>query len=161
MKIYRILIFTFCVLALAVCKTAEPANSPTASLKNFIEASKTKDIETVKRLLSKGTTDLIEKAAAAQKTTVDKILLNDTGTLLKEMPEIRGEKIEGDTATVEVKNKVTGGYETVPFVREEGIWKIALDKFIQNIIEKQKQTTDAPAASAGNTQANEPTNSNK
>ncbi len=161
MKVHQVLIFAFCVLALAACKTAESTDSPTVTLKNFVEASKTKNIETIKKLLSKSTMDLFEKTAAAQNTTVDKVLVNDNAAPLKEMPEIRNEKIEGDTATVEVGNKITGGYETIPFVKEDGVWKIALDKFIHNIIEKQKKAAVAPSSSAGNTQTSEPAKNNK
>ncbi len=161
MKIYQKLVFAICVLTLAACGVSESANSPTATLKNFIEASKTKDIETIKKLLSKSTLESIKKAADEQNTTVDEILSKDNGTPLKELPETRNEKIEGDTATVEVKNKITGEFETIPFVKEDGIWKIALDKFMRNLLEKQKQTADAPPSSADNTEANKPANNNK
>lgn len=162
MKIYQKIIITSCAFALMACGAKEAANSPTASLKKFIEASKTKDIETIKNLLSKSTIDAIKKAADEQNTTVDEILLNDNGTPLKELPETRNEKIENDAASVEVKNKITGEFETIPFVKEDGVWKIALDKFMQNLLEKQKQAADAPASSADNTQANEPaTNNNR
>ncbi len=161
MKIYQTIIIVFCALALAACGAVESTNSPTASLKKFIEASKAKDIETIKNLLSKSTIDAIKKAADAQDTTVDEILLNDNGTPLKELPETRNEKIENDAASVEVKNKMTGEFETIPLVKEDGVWKIALDKFMQNLLEKQKQAADTPATSADNTQANEPAANNK
>ena len=141
MNIYKSAVIVFCALMLAACGVEMSADSPTASLKSFIEALKAKDIETTKKLLSKSTIDSITKTAAAQNTTIDKILLSDNGTPLKEMPETRNETITDSTASVEVKNKVTGEFEVIPFVREDGIWKIALDKFMQNILEKQKQTT--------------------
>ena len=153
MKIYQKSVFAICVLALTACGVSKSANSPTESLKKFIEASKNKDIETIKKLLSKSTIESIKKAADANNTTVDEILLKDNGTPLKELPETRGEKIEGDTGSVEVKNKITGEFETIPFVKEEGVWKIALDIFMRNLLEKQKQTADAPPSSAGNTEA--------
>ncbi|MEO8074147.1 MAG: hypothetical protein ABI686_12990 [Acidobacteriota bacterium] len=145
---------------------SESANSPTTTLKNFIEASKTKDIETIKKLLSKSTIESIKKAADAQSTTVDEILLDeillkDNGTPLKELPETRNEIIEGETAAVEVKNKITGEFETIPFVKEDSIWKIALDKFMRDLLEKQKQTADAPSSSADNPAANKSANNNK
>ncbi len=121
---------------LAACGAANTAVSPTATLNNFVEASKNKDVEMLKKLLSKGSMEAVEKVAVAKNTTVEKILVNNVSASLKEMPETRNEKIEGDTATVEVKNKIVDSYETIPFVKEDGIWKIALDKFMQNMSAK-------------------------
>ncbi|MBA3632354.1 MAG: DUF4878 domain-containing protein [Acidobacteria bacterium] len=155
MKIYKTMIIALCAFVLAACGATESADSPTATLKTFIEASKNKDVGTIKKLLSKSTMDSIEKAAKAQNTTVDKILINNDGTPLKELPETRHEKIEGDEASIEVKNKITGDFEVIPFVKEEGVWKIALDKFVQDMVEKQKQAMPAPTSSDGNNQAEE------
>ncbi len=158
MKFHQKILIALCALILAACGAAESTDSPTASLKKFIEASKAKDVETTKKLLSKSTLAAIEKTAAAQNTNVDKVLLNDDGTPIKELPETRNEKISGDAATVEVKNRVTGDFETIPFVKEDGVWKIALDKFMREMLEKQKQAADAPPASADHNQPNEPAN---
>ena len=157
-KVYQIMLIMIGILATA-CGTANTAESPAASLEKFIEASKTKDIQTTKNLLSKNSIDEIEKFAVAQNKTVDEILLNDSETALKESPETRNEKIEGSEATIEVKNKLTGEFETIPFVKEEGIWKIALDKFVRNAIENRPQTPDAPT-SASNNQSNKPAENN-
>jgi len=144
MKTYKIFIFAVCALALAACSTAQTADSPTETLRKFIEASKNKDVETVKKTLSKGSLELIEKTAKEQGTTVDELLRKDNGTPIKELPETRNEKIEGDTASVEVKNKVTGDFEIIPFVKEEGTWKIALDKFMQDIMKKMTEDMKMP-----------------
>ncbi len=52
----------------------------------------------------------------------------------EKLPETRNEKITGDTATLEVKNDKTGKWDTLPFVKENGEWKIALDKFLENML---------------------------
>ncbi len=63
-----------------------------------------------------------------------------------EKPDIRNEKISGDTATVEVKNQVLGNYEEMPFVKEDGIWKVALDKFMEDMMKKINESqVEAPA----------------
>ncbi len=145
MRIYRAVIIVCCALILAACGAANSAVSPAATLNNFVEASKNKDVETIKKLLSKGSMEAVEKVAAAKNTTVDKILVNNVGASLKELPETRNEKIEGDTASIEVKNKILDSYETIPFVKEDGVWKIALDKFMQNMSAKQPLPAVAPA----------------
>jgi hypothetical protein len=44
------------------------------------------------------------------------------------MPETRNEKIDGDTATLEVKDDKKDKWETIHFAKEDGEWKLALDK---------------------------------
>jgi hypothetical protein len=70
--------------------------------------------------------------------TLDESLKKDDGRGLKEMPETRNEKIEGDTATLEVKNAATNDWDKTPFVKEDGKWKLALDKLIDDLEQKRK-----------------------
>ena len=44
--------------------------------------------------------------------------------------EAQNEKISGDTATLEVKDE-NGKWQTIPFVKEDGQWKIALDQLLE------------------------------
>ncbi len=148
MKIYKILLFAICGLAMVACSTMQATDSPTETLKKFIEASQKKDVETIKKLLSKGSLELIEKTAKEQNTTVDELLKKDDGTQMKGLPETRGEKIEGDTASVEVKNQMKGDFETIPFVKEDGKWKVALDKFMQDVMKKMNEEMNVPAPNA-------------
>ncbi len=146
MKIYQAVIILWCALALTACSTANSAVSPAATLNGFVEASKNKDVEMLKKLLSKGSMEAVEKVAVAKNTTVDKILVNNVSASLKELPETRNEKIEGDTASIEIKNKIVDTYEIIPFVKEDGIWKVALDKFMQNMSAKQPIPAAAPVS---------------
>lgn len=61
-------------------------------------------------------------------------------------PELRNEKIDGEKATVEVKNRFTGAWTDVPFVKEDGRWKLALGEQTEEIFDKFKSgpagTTD-------------------
>ena len=52
----------------------------------------------------------------------------------EKMPETRNEKIDGETATLEVKNEKTDKWDTLPFVKENSEWKIALDKFVEDMM---------------------------
>src|SRR3712207_3817833 len=115
MKIYKLFVLALCAFALAACNAAS-GGSPTATLNKFVDASKKKDTAAMRQSLSKGTLDMIEKSAKQQGTTVDDILKKENPTQTTETPETRNEKIEGDTATVEVKNPVTGNFDTIPFV---------------------------------------------
>jgi hypothetical protein len=77
--------------------------SPTEVLKTLNEASKSKDVAAIKNSVSKGTLNLIDESAKAQNTTVDELLKKENGAPFKDLPEMRNEKIEGDTATIELK----------------------------------------------------------
>jgi hypothetical protein len=166
MKIYKI-ITVLCTLFIINC-SSEPApqpGGPTEVLNTFVEASKTKDVETMKRALSKGTMSLIEQSAQKQNTSVDELLKNEEGTLVRELPETRKEKIEGDVATLEVKNVETGEFDEIPFIKEGGTWRLALDEVVREINDEE---TSAPAVEdtsksntskpGGDTQPNATTN---
>lgn len=142
MKINKIIFVALLAIFFAACDSVkqigigEQTEAPTAVLKKFVEASMKKDVETIKQTLSSGTLKMIQESAQKQNTTVEELLKKDDPTALKEMPKTRNETIEGDTATVEVKNKVGDDWDKIPFVKEEGKWKIALDKFMQDLMKK-------------------------
>jgi hypothetical protein len=110
-------------------------STPTATFKAFYDASKKKDVPAMKKTLSKGTLDMFDKLAKEQNKTTDEMLKDvDKDDKSEKMPETRNEKITGDTATLEVKNEKTNKWDTLPFVKENGEWKIALDKFLEDMM---------------------------
>ena len=110
-------------------------STPTATFKAFYEASKKKDVAGMKKTLSKGTLDMFDKLAKEQNKTTDDMLKDvDKDDKSEKMPETRNEKINGDTATIEVKNEKTNKWDPLPFVKENGEWKIALDKFLEDMM---------------------------
>ena len=137
------------VLALAAaifgCGQQKPA-TPLETFKTYVKAYKQKDMATMKLLLSDATLKMHEREAKAQGTTVDDILKRETmiGEGQKAV-EYRDEKIEGDKATLQIKN-VFGSWETLPFVREDGVWKIDkqgyANQMIQEIEENNKKLDD-------------------
>ena len=135
------------------------AATPTEALESFIAASKTKDVEARKRVMSKGTLALVEQSAKEQGTTVDEIMKKDDGMPPVENPETRNEIIEGDRASIEVKNSFTGDFDKIPFVKEDGVWKIALDEMIEDI--KRQMTEEMNMPAANNSKSVPSTNSNK
>ncbi len=101
----------------------------------YIAASQKQDIVGMKALLSKSSLEYIEKNAKLQNLTIDDILRQELSIRNENIEyklETRNEKIEGDTATVEFKNEMNGGFDMkMPFVRENGTWKLARDKYIE------------------------------
>ena len=136
-KHFKIILIALAASVLIGCNSqvAPREETPTDVLRKFVEATQKKDVETLKQTLSSGTLKMIEASAQKENISLDEALKKDDGTL-KEMPETRGETIEGDTASVEVKNGATADWDKIPFVREDGKWKIALDKFMQELMKK-------------------------
>jgi hypothetical protein len=121
------------VVVIALSTTAcnrGAGSSPTATFTAFYEASKNKDVEAAKKIFSKKTLELFEIEAKAKNKTLDEMF--KTGMDQKpppdKLPEMRNEKINGENATLEVKDEQTGRWDTLTFVKEDGQWKIALDK---------------------------------
>ncbi len=118
----RILIFSFAAFVIS-CGEQQPA-TPLETYKTYTKAIKKKDTETMKLLLSEASMKMNEQEAKAQGVSVDEVVKRETLFIESQRSvEYRDEKIEGDKATLQVKNSF-GSWETVPFVREEGVWKI-------------------------------------
>ncbi len=127
------LIFTFALLfsAFTACLKTPEASTPTATFRHYIEAVNKKDIAAVKEDFSQGSLKLLDETAKLQNISLDetiKIQTNPLGEPLP-LPETRNEKIEGENATLEIKNAKTPNWDKVYFTQENGTWKIALDKF--------------------------------
>lgn len=137
----RILIFSFAAFLIS-CGEQQPA-TPLETYKTYTKAIKKKDIETMKLLLSEATLKMDEDEAKAQNVPLDDIVKRETLFIESQKSvEYRDEKIDGDKATLQVKNSF-GSWEAVPFVREEGVWKIdklgQMNQMMKDILNRQKQ----------------------
>lgn len=97
----------------------------------------------MKLLLSSETMKMHELEAQARGVPVDEIVKNET--LFSENQKtvkLRNEKIEGDKATLEVENTF-GTWETVPFIKEDGVWKIDKKGFAQRLMDEADQQNRA------------------
>ncbi|HSK74318.1 MAG TPA: hypothetical protein VK892_21645 [Pyrinomonadaceae bacterium] len=149
MKVYKIAIFIILAAVFAACsRTAEPPpDSPTATLRKYVEASQKNDLEGMKQRLSQASLKLMQESAQKRNMTIEEILKQGSAVPIEGMPETRNEKIERDTATVEVANDTTGEFDVkIPFVRENGSWKIALDKYVEEILRKTTEDMSKPPA---------------
>src|SRR5688500_15791255 len=119
MKIHHVLMLLAAFLLFAGCSPNQPAaGSPGDVLKQYVAASQRRDTAAMKNLLSKSSLRYIEEKARPLNLTLDDVLKKETEVKLQSAPETRNEKIEGDTATVEVKNPATGAFDVkYPFVR--------------------------------------------
>lgn len=115
------------------CANNQVTSSPTETLKLFIQASKNKDVETLKQVLSKDSWKMTEDAAKEQgKTIEESIKENSRGDILEKiMSEFGKETINGEEAIVEVKNSINGEWSKIDFIKEDGKWKVDLAKPIK------------------------------
>ena len=104
------------------------AQSPTEAYKMLYAAVKAKDKAAIKGLMSKGSLGLAEMSAGQQKKSVDQILENGlvAPTLADKITEIREERIKDNFGAIEVYNEREKRWEDLPFVLEDGGWKLAV-----------------------------------
>ena len=93
----------------------------------------------MKQTLSKTSLAMMEASAKEQGVTVDKMIqaqLENPSSKTDKMPETRNEKISADSATLELHNEDANRWDTMYFVKEDGAWKIALDRTIEEMLKK-------------------------
>jgi hypothetical protein len=112
---------------------ATPTMSPTEVFKAMSEASSKKDVEGIKKHFSKQTLVLFDQVAADQGKSVDQILREPDGAPFPVLPVIGLEKIDGQTATLEIGDPETDSATRLPFVIEDGEWKIAMDVYLEQV----------------------------
>lgn len=146
MRFYtKIIILLFAGL-LPACTEAQKPSTPLETLKAYTTAIKKKDTTTMKLLLSDASIKMADQEAKAQNVTLDEIvkretLFNETQDTLKH----RNEKIDGERATIEVLDS-SNLWNTVPFVREDDVWKIdkqgVANRMMQDFEQSDKRLDD-------------------
>jgi len=117
---------------------AVKAETPTEGFKILFAAVKAKDSERIKQMMSKGTLAFAEGYAAQSKQTMDEALRNGfTGPALADsLPEMRDERVRDNFGAVEVFNPKENRWEDLPFVLEDGGWKLAVGDVFQKTYKK-------------------------
>ena len=122
--------------------------SPKDVLRALNTAAKQKNVAEIKRHLSQGTLRMLDKTAEEAGKTPDQVLTEEGGAPFSILTEMREEKITGETATVEVQNMLDKEeYEKIPFVREGGAWKVALDAYMDDLERRLTEEMKKPAKS--------------
>ncbi len=136
LKLFLFICLTFAIIS---CSSGETPQTPFEILKTYTQAIKKKDVKKMKALLSAGSIKLAEAEAKAQNVTLDEIILRETLFSSEQKTlKFRNEKIDGDNATIEIETSPEL-FDRIPFVKENGVWKIAKDKFADEI---QKQSDE-------------------
>lgn len=116
------LALTLAALAAAACKGA--GASPTATYKAAYAAMKNKDVAGFKKVLSKKDLQEMEDDAKQAGKSSDDLLKEVMNAFkLPKSDESKDEKIDGDKATLQVRNE-KDEWETINFIKEDGDWKM-------------------------------------
>jgi hypothetical protein len=166
-------IFLLCILLSAIaigfaCGDQDNANvantevtggggsSPTDAYKQLYTAVKRKDIEAIKKQLTKKTIEFGAMAAQRNNTPIEKMYENGfTATTFSEtLPEMRDERIKDDMGALEVWNAKDSKWEDLPFINEAGGWKLAVGDLFANTYKSPGRGLDSLEKEAANTVPN-------
>ncbi|HVF31249.1 MAG TPA: DUF2950 family protein [Pyrinomonadaceae bacterium] len=128
----------FALLIGMSCTGESKLETPIDTFKAYINAVKQKDTTKMKLLLSSESIKMHEQEARSQSVTLDDIVKRET--LFSEgqkVVEFRNEKIDGERATLEVKNSF-GMWETIPFLREDSEWKIDKKGYGERLLQENE-----------------------
>ncbi len=98
---------------------------PKAVLSQFFEALSKKDIATARKLATEDSKSMIDMMEMGMKMDKDS---KDTDKFDKSKMEFGEAKIDGDKATIAVKETTSGETLTYSLKKEKGSWKVAFDK---------------------------------
>ncbi|MEP6615813.1 MAG: hypothetical protein ABJA57_04510 [Ginsengibacter sp.] len=132
--------FIFCVTALLSismmgCKTGIGSQDPKAVLSDFFDALQNKDIATARKYATKESDQMLNMIETAMKMAPDSAKQKDYD---KKNMEFGDAVIDGDRATVPMRDKRSG--ETTNFVlkKQDNSWKVAFDKETMTEMGKEK-----------------------
>lgn len=110
------------------------AKTPTEAYKMLFSAVKSKDPEKIKKMLSQSTLKFAEARSAQTQQSVDEIVRNgfSAPAMSENLPQIRDEQTSEQFGMIEVLNSKTKMWEMVPFVNENGGWKLAVGEAFSN-----------------------------
>ena len=104
------------------------ASTPREAYRLLYEAVKDKDTEGIKQLMSNNTMTFAGFAAEQQKQSLEKMFENGltATTFADSLPETRDIRVNGNFGAVEVWNQKDNRWDDLPFVLEDGGWKLAV-----------------------------------
>ncbi|GIU82338.1 MAG: DUF4878 domain-containing protein [Acidobacteria bacterium] len=139
----RAFVLIILLLSILACSSEEKEEKrPVEVLREYMIAFKKGDSATMRSLLSKESVKMAEQEAQARNISLDEVIKQET--LFSEHQtkvEYKNERIEGDQARVEIKTPYET-WETVFFVKEDGKWKIAKEKFVEENLKKAQESVE-------------------
>ncbi len=129
-NIILLALILICIAAAFSCSGNPTAGSdtPTEAYKRLYNAVKSKNNDAIKTEMSQKTIAFGKTAAAQYGKPEDEVLKNGftATTFAESMPAIRGERVKDNMGAVEVWNSRESRWEDLPYVLEDGVWKLAI-----------------------------------
>jgi hypothetical protein len=123
MKKMKKILFAAIVISAVVFTGCKSAGDPKAVLGQFFDALAKKDMATARKLATADSKSMLDLMEMGMKTETKEAEKYD-----KTKMEFGEAKIEGDKATVPVKEKTSGETLNYTLKKEGGSWKVAFDK---------------------------------
>lgn len=144
------------VLLFAVAVGAACSTGPADGYRKLYTAVKSKNTDAIKARMTAKTLSFAEMAAKRNNTPIEKVLENGftATTFAENPPEVRDERINENMGAVEVWNAADRRWEDLPFILENGEWKLAIgDLFAGGYKSPGKGQAMREAAAANKTAA--------
>lgn len=122
MKKILLFLIPLIVIGAAGCKTS--SNDPQTVLNQFLDALNRKDIQEAKKYTTKDSEAMLSMIEMGMKNVAD----SAKEMYDKKNMEMSSPVINGDKATIHVKDKQTGEGSDFVLKKEGGDWKVAFDK---------------------------------
>jgi len=108
--------------------------TPTEAYKKLFDAVKSKDTERIKASMSQSTLGFADGHSKRTNQPIEKVLENGfmATTLAPTLPQTRDERVKDNMGAVEVYNIKESKWEDVPFIAENGEWKLAVGDLFAN-----------------------------
>jgi hypothetical protein len=151
-----ILLTTSAILIVSSCRNQDYTGKVIEAYKNLYAAVKSRDTEKIKQTMSKNSLAFAEQAAALYKKPIEEVLRNGfTGTTFSDrLPEIRDERIKENSGAVEVWNEQEKKWEDLPFILEDGTWKLAVGDVFKGSFKSPGKGRAAKEQEAANSTSN-------
>lgn len=129
------------------------SDTPTAAYKRLFDAVKSKNTESIKAQMTKGSIELASMVSAQNKTPIEKVFENGftATTFAASLPDIRDERINCNMGAIEIWHAKDQKWEDTPFMIEDGVWKLAVGELFKGSYKspgKGLATKEAEAANA-------------
>jgi hypothetical protein len=131
-------------------------NTPTGAYKRLFTAVKSKNTEAIKKELSKRSIEFGVMFAQRSGKSVEQAYENGftATTFSPTLPEIRDERVKDNMGAVEVYNSRDKTWEDLPFVYEDGAWKLAVGDLFAGTYQSPGKGRDLVEKEAANAQGN-------
>lgn len=133
-------------------------DSPTEAYKRLFAAVKSKNTDAIKAEMTTKTQEFAQMVSQKNNTPIEKVFENGftATTFSAALPQIRDQRVSDNMGAVEVWNSKESKWEDLPFVNENGAWKIAVGDLFAGTFKSPGPGRDVLEKQAANAAGNGP-----